>query len=163
MGVLFEAGRGLKKLDEDALKALAGRESEDDAQDLLYVEGNSQAPQIAEGVEVGATYQCAEMTFFSFPHWTVCREWTKKLWEMIGCTEDEVLADGSTVAFRDYLIWAQHGTFGPKASAKLAADFAEWDERAKTFSDDEFYELYTHMKFIFEWTAQDGLVYLRSA
>lgn len=101
--------------------------------------------------------------FFSFPHWRVCREWTNNLWEMIGCTEDEVLAADSTVAFRDYFLWAQNGTFGPKASAKLAAQFAQLEERAKSFADAEFYEIYADMKCMFEWTAQDGLVFLRSA
>jgi hypothetical protein len=162
MSVIFWAGRGLEKLDEAALKQLD--DSDDYAEKLITVEGNSDAPQIAVGVEVGATYRCAEETFFSFPQgWRYCRKWTEKLWDMVGCSEEEVLAAGSTVAFRDYFIWAQNGTFGPKASSKLAAEFAESDEQAKTLADPEFYETYAFMRTMFEWGAKDGLIYLRSA
>jgi hypothetical protein len=162
MGVIFWAGRRMRKLDEAELKEFSDRE-EYVGEDLFLVRGNPQVPQIAEGLEVGATYQCAEITFFSFYNWRYCRDWTGKLWDMVGCTEEEVLAADSTAAFRDYFLWAQKGTLGPVASAKLAAQFAAWDERAKAFADEDFYETYALMRLMFEWTAQDGLLFLRSA
>ncbi|RQZ62289.1 hypothetical protein DIE08_27710 [Burkholderia sp. Bp9004] len=160
LGVLFWAGRGLTKLDEAALKEL----TDDDyaTADLMVVEGNPDVPQLAEGVEVGATYQFAEVFFFSFPHWRVCRDWVIKLAEMVGCT-NELLKMGGPVAFSDFFMWMQEGTVGPKASAKLAAEFAEWDERAKRFADQDFYELFTNMRAMFEWGAGDGLICLSSA
>ncbi|WP_175789868.1 hypothetical protein [Burkholderia ambifaria] len=160
MGVLFWTGRGLTKLDEAALKEFKGRDYV--SEDLMVVEGNPEVPQLAEGVEVGATYRLAEVFFFSFPHWRVCRDWVIKLAAMVGCT-NELLNTGGTVAFRDFFMWMQEGTVGPKASAKLAAEFAEWDERAKTFADQEFYEIFTNMGAMFAWGAEDGLISLHSA
>lgn len=160
MSVLFWAGRGLTKLDEAALKGLTNVDFE--TGDLMVVEGNPKVPQLAEGVEVGATYRFAEVLFFSFPHWRICRDWVVKLKDMVGCT-NELLKTGAPVAFRDYFMWIQEGTVGPKASAKLAAEFAEWDNRAKTFADEDFYEIFTHMRAMFDWGAQDGLICLRSA
>jgi len=160
MGVLFWTGRGLTKLDEAALKEFKGRDYV--SEDLMVVEGNPEVPQLAEGVEVGATYRLAEVFFFSFPHWRVCRDWVIKLAAMVGCTNELLNTDG-TVAFRDFFMWMQEGTVGPKASAKLAAEFAEWDERAKTFADQEFYEIFTNMCAMFAWGAEDGLISLHSA
>lgn len=160
MGVLFWAGRRLTKLDEAALKEFKGRDYV--SEDLMVVEGNPEVPQLAEGVEVGATYRLAEVLFFSFPHWRVCRDWVIKLAAMVGCT-NELLNTGGTVAFRDFFMWMQEGTVGPKASAKLAAEFVEWDERAKTFADQEFYEIFTDMGAMFAWGAEDGLISLHSA
>ncbi|MCA7969229.1 hypothetical protein LGM42_04895 [Burkholderia sp. AU39826] len=157
MSVIFFAGRGLTKLDEAELKEL-----DDWAEETITVDENPDAPQIADGVEVGATYRCAELTFFSFPHWRACRDWVIKLADMVGCT-DELLKAGSAVAFRDFFMWKQEGTVGPKASAKLAVEFAEWDERAKSFADHDFYEMFAFMRTMFEWGAKDGLIYLRSA
>ncbi|MPW23257.1 conserved hypothetical protein [Paraburkholderia piptadeniae] len=73
------------------------------------------------------------------------------------------MAEGSTVSFRDFFVWTQNGTVGPKASERLAAHFAEWDERAKTFADEEFYDIFVAMREMFEWCSEDGLVFLRSA
>ncbi|MPW23256.1 hypothetical protein BN2476_1250003 [Paraburkholderia piptadeniae] len=81
MSVLFYAGRGLTKLDEVTLHACAGgadlpdEDLDFDEEDFIQVVGNPRAPQLADGVEVNATYRCAETMFFGFPHWTVCRDW----------------------------------------------------------------------------------------
>lgn len=160
MSVLFWAGRGLTKLDEAALKELTSNDYA--TADLMVVEGNPKVPQLAEGVEVGATYRFAEVCFFCFPHWRVCRDWVIKLKDMVGCTA-ELLNTGGPVAFRDFFMWIQEGTVGPKASMKLAAEFAEWDERAKTFADQDFYEIFTDMHAMFAWGAEDGLICLRCA
>lgn len=54
------------------------------------------------------------------------------------------------------------GTIGPEVSAKLAKDFQEWDERAKTFrtrvEDNWFYRLYQQWKTAFETAADNGAV-----
>lgn len=50
------------------------------------------------------------------------------------------------------------GTIGPKTSAKLAKDFAEWDEKAKALDAPFFYEKYCDWRKAFEMAAQDGAV-----
>lgn len=48
---------------------------------------------------------------------------------------------------------------GPVASAKLVADFIEWDERARSLGDDEFYEWYARMRKVFEYAGDAGAVW----
>ncbi len=54
------------------------------------------------------------------------------------------------------------GTIGPVVSAKLAKDFAEWDERAKADARKEkfewFYVLYCDWRLAFEMAADGGAV-----
>jgi hypothetical protein len=55
------------------------------------------------------------------------------------------------------------GVIGPVVSAKLAKEFADWDERAKTHGDtlertDWFYPLYQKWRQAFEMAAQNGAV-----
>lgn len=50
------------------------------------------------------------------------------------------------------------GTIGPVACAKLAKDFAEWDDRAKAFGDDGFYDHYSQWRELFEFAADGGAV-----
>lgn len=52
------------------------------------------------------------------------------------------------------------GAIGPAASAKLARDFAEWDDRAKAKDGPEstFYARYTQWRSAFEMAADSGLV-----
>ena len=45
------------------------------------------------------------------------------------------------------------------ASAKLVADFIEWDERARLLGDDEFYEWYARMRKVFEYAGDAGAVW----
>lgn len=58
------------------------------------------------------------------------------------------------------------GEIGPLVSAKLARDFAEFDERAKAASGAEpgngwFYRAYCDWRRAFDWAAQDGCVEFR--
>jgi hypothetical protein len=75
-------------------------------------------------------------------------------------------ADGGP--FWELIYFADNeGTIGPIVSAKLAKDFAEWDERAKAFSetidaDAEsrawFYRQYQTWRHAFEMAADNGAV-----
>jgi len=53
------------------------------------------------------------------------------------------------------------GGFGPVASKKLAEDFALWDERARTFDDEDFYDSFRLMREMFEFAAEGGACRLR--
>ena len=50
------------------------------------------------------------------------------------------------------------GVIGAKVSAKLARDFAAWDDRAKETRDDWFYQKYAEWRRCFEMAADDGAV-----
>ena len=63
--------------------------------------------------------------------------------------------------FREMFRWGGIGTIGPIVSAKLVADFAEWDERAPALGDGHFYDFYRNSRAMFEFAARDGCVFLR--
>lgn len=50
------------------------------------------------------------------------------------------------------------GIIGAKTSAKLAKDFAEWDEKAKALNDEYFYAKYEQWRKCFEMAANNGAV-----
>lgn len=51
------------------------------------------------------------------------------------------------------------GEIGPVVSAKLAADFAEWDERAQAASPEGWeHDLYRLWRLAFEWASDGGCV-----
>lgn len=50
------------------------------------------------------------------------------------------------------------GVIGPKVAAKLAKDFANWDERARALGDDWFYSKYQEWRQCFEMAADAGAV-----
>jgi hypothetical protein len=50
------------------------------------------------------------------------------------------------------------GIIGPMVSAKLADDFAWFDERARALGDCGFYTWFTVMRELFEFAAKDGAV-----
>jgi hypothetical protein len=61
--------------------------------------------------------------------------------------------------FRELLCFSDcDGVIGAQVAAKLARDFAEWDERAKALGDSWFYEKYTEWQRCFEMAADDGAV-----
>jgi hypothetical protein len=47
---------------------------------------------------------------------------------------------------------------GCEASASLAAEFTEWDDRAKRVAYEDFYGIYVRMREMFEWCALHGAV-----
>lgn len=50
------------------------------------------------------------------------------------------------------------GTIGPEVSAKLAKDFADFDERAKEVQEEWFYDRYCEWRKAFEMAADGGAV-----
>ena len=55
------------------------------------------------------------------------------------------------------------GVIGPKVAAKLAKDFADYEDRASAFAakfkDDFFLALYREWRRAFEWAADGGMVH----
>jgi hypothetical protein len=159
MGVYFVAYKGLKKLDSLDDEAL----DFESRTDVIQVRGNSDCPNITAGLEVKAMYQCADEQWFRVSdRWSQFVAWVVQLSHLVGCDGDIPDAD-STVAFRDLFRNGQGGTFGPVASAKLAAEFSEMDECARSFADKDFYSLFVLMKQMFEYASKDGAVAFRCA
>lgn len=50
------------------------------------------------------------------------------------------------------------GVIGPEVSAKLAKDFADWDEQAKRTLDDYDYEMYSNWHKAFKIASDGGAV-----
>lgn len=65
---------------------------------------------------------------------------------------------GATGPFSELIHFTDcDGTIGPEVAAKLARDFAEWDERAQAVGG-EWYEAYVEWRRCFEFAAHTGAV-----
>lgn len=158
MQVVFVARKGLKKLD--------GRIDADfwanRLDNVVEVIGNPHCPQVTDGLEVGGAYRFLEEQRFAVAKkgrdFARCME---QLADMVGYHWQMANADGLG-PFRDLFRHpGQFGTFGPIASAKLAADFATFDERAREHGKRSFYRWFASMRRMFEYAMNDGGVWLQ--
>ncbi|MHA6866932.1 hypothetical protein [Ralstonia solanacearum] len=120
---------------------------------------NPDCPQNAAGLEVGAAYEFEQEDGFS-----VCNNlreystWLEELVDLVGF--EEVPDEHEPGPFRELILYGGFGEIiGPVASAKLVADFIEWDERARSLGDDAFYEWYGRMRRVFEYAGEAGAVW----
>lgn len=61
--------------------------------------------------------------------------WRSLLARLVGTTDEAIWKGGEAPAFRELIHFSDcEGFIGPKTSAKLARDFAEWQARAETFA-----------------------------
>lgn len=156
MSVVYWAGRCLTKLQG------LGDADNYPAENVLFVGREPMVPDLWDHQNYYAAYHCAEVRYFSFPDLWTCNNWIIGLAYMVGCTE-ALLDAGAAVPFRDFFMWVDGGwVAGPEASARLVAEFAEWDERAKTVANKDFYGIYARMREMFEWCASDGAAKCRS-
>ncbi|MHA6825704.1 hypothetical protein ACQUJV_05720 [Ralstonia pseudosolanacearum] len=121
---------------------------------------NPDCPQNAAGLELGAAYEFKQENGFR-----VCNNlheysaWLEELDDLVGSHEDTLDADEHG-PFRELIHYGGLGEIiGPVASAKLVADFIAWDERARSLSDDAFYEWYARMRKVFEYAGEAGAVW----
>lgn len=90
--------------------------------------------------------------------------WRAQLAALIGSSDKVIWLDPQPGPFVELINNSDcNGFIGPKTSAKLAADFAQWDDAARDFSarhGDEhwFYSLYTEWRRAFELAANGGVV-----
>ncbi|KVN31567.1 hypothetical protein WT11_00270 [Burkholderia stagnalis] len=164
MGVYFVAWKGLKKRDVEV--PLYGTETsleESSSEDVVVVVGNPDCPQNAEGLEVGASYEFEGEQWFRVStnrheYWN----WLNDLARLVGYHWRNPDANGPG-PFRELIHYGRYtGTIGTIASAKLVADFDTWDQHARLFKGDAFYEHYALMRSMFQYAATDGAVAVRN-
>lgn len=127
-----------------------------------------------DGLEEGMLYRYAEAHGFragSYSGYNAWREWLASLvagypksdHERYGVAEKLAAAtvwNGASGPFSELINFSDcEGTIGPVVAAKLAKDFAEYDEKAKAASPEGWeYERYQHWRKAMEMAADHGAV-----
>lgn len=154
MPIGFLAYKGLKKITSFDDEVEAG----ENGYEFVNVYGHPWSPFFTEGLDVDALYACAERTrFYVFDEHSEFVDWIVDLSYLVGCDGKIPEAD-SRVAFRDIFRSGNGGMIGPVASAKLVAEFDEWDDRVRFNKKGKFYKHYLLMRSLFEYASADGAV-----
>ena len=89
--------------------------------------------------------------------------WRAWLAQLVGNTAEKIWEKHEPGPFVELINFSDcEGTIGPKTSAKLAKDFAEWHDRAvlfgKKIGEDWFIDKYNQWAIAFNLAANDGVV-----
>lgn len=178
MGLDVHAYRKIKKLDAlfDGDGSPVNPVTREPYEDYFRLYVSSYFPEQAEGLEDGVYSYEDSGPFWSggYVRYNIWREQLAKLagyvpiwYESIegykpsGSLSHQagafVVEDGP---FHELICFSDcDGIIGTVVSAKLAKDFAEWDEKIKSNSDDAFYIKYVQWQKCFEMAADDGAVH----
>jgi hypothetical protein len=126
---------------------------------------NSDFPAHAEGVAQGVVQGFADSFGFRAGSYSGYDQWRDRLAQLVGWNSAEACwqatSGGRDGPFRELINFSDcEGVIGPAVAAKLAKDFADWDERARTFGgfDGWFVEQYERWRKAFEMAADGGAV-----
>jgi hypothetical protein len=118
----------------------------------------------ADGIQEGC-YSGTFATTFGAGGYGSYNEWRAQLCRMAHGVEPDVLwenpAEWKGKSFYELIDFADdHGTIGPKTSAKLYRDFVAWQDKAQTQDSEveDFSELYRLWMEAFRLASQDGVV-----
>lgn len=171
MGLDITAYRKLTKVESPTQAQLEGDEYDTRfrAHAVDWVEANW--PGRTKGVEQGAVYTFTEQFGFRAGSYGGYNRWRDDLAKLAGYPlATHPAEDGGpsyapgcwanpTGPFAELINFADNeGVIGSEVSAKLAKDFAEFDERAKTHGDEWFYESFCEWRKAFEMAADGGAV-----
>lgn len=173
MGLNITAYRKLTKLDapfnedDEPVDPQTGETIEMD--EYLQVCANPYFPGREQGLEDGALYTYAEddeVFSCSYGDYTIWRESLAKLAGYPLVERDGREASHAAAAwngevsegpFYELVNFTDNdGVIGPVVAAKLLRDFAEFDERAKAITEDDFYDRYRAMHRGLELAADGG-------
>jgi hypothetical protein len=90
--------------------------------------------------------------------------WREQLATLVGTTPEKVWDGASASAFGELINFSDaEGVIGGNVCAKLAKDFADWQERAAQYAtanklDDWFMQKYADWQIAFDLAANDGAV-----
>lgn len=178
MGLDVTAYRGIRKLDAlfDADGEPVDPVTRKPLDDYFRVYVNMDFPRQAAGLEDRGVYAyTANMSGWSGGYGRY-GQWRERLAKLAGYQavpyERVAGLPSSTVMSHSAGAWAAdsgpfhelilfsdcEGAIGADVAAKLARDFAEWDDRAKAAEDEEFYSRYAQWRRVFEFAVDNGAV-----
>jgi len=117
--------------------------SGDPAFPCIHLWPNPHFPTQSEGLPAGYFRVNGEVLSFRAGSYSGYNWWRSTLARLVGITPNDAWSDPKIkVPFLELINFSDcEGVIGPRTSAKLAGDFAEWEERAAAFaesmSDDE--------------------------
>ena len=162
MGLDITAYRGLTKIDNAEMEDGQPKNWETD---VMFWSNYPEFPGRSEGVDTnGTVYNFADKFGFRAGSYSGYNNWRELLAEFAGYDGARQVWDGKTGPFSELINFADNeGTIGPVVSAKLARDFAEFQERADAFTAPEDWGNYWHQKYndwrkAFEMAADNGAV-----
>lgn len=129
---------------------------------------NSDFPAQADGLASGV-YSFAKSGDFRAGSYSGYNEWREELAKLAGyparAEHDKPHSYGAWESeakegpFFEIISFSDcEGVIGPKTSAKLASDFATYQEKADALRDDGFSRVYAHFRKAFETVANNGFV-----
>ena len=160
-----EKGMGLDISAYRKLEKVRDFTSEDEdyyAEGLVHVYPNNDFPGRFDGLDEKALYKPGESFGFRAGSYGVYNAWREWLARLVGTTPNEAWAGFYHGPFAELINFSDcEGTIGPVVAAKLAKDFAEWDDRAKGSAPADRawnYEVYKDWRKAMEMAADNGAV-----
>jgi hypothetical protein len=174
MGLDVTAYKGLKKLDAvfDAGGEPIDPVTREPLDNVMIAFDNGDFPGRAAGLEDRGVYSYEDAEGFWSGGYGRYNHWREGLAKLAGYPLTEYQGSfggaqkahaaacwqGAAGPFSELINFTDcDGTIGPEVAAKLARDFAEWDERAQAIGG-EWYEAYAEWRSCFEFAAHTGAV-----
>ncbi len=129
----------------------------------VRLRSNSDFPAQAEGITENVVLGFAESVGFRAGSYSDYNAWRDRLADLAGYGSAKACwSSGAEGPFCELINFSDcEGVIGPKVAAKLAKDFADWDERARDYFggfDGWFIEQYERWRKAFEMAADGGAV-----
>ncbi|WMY10899.1 hypothetical protein [Paraburkholderia phenoliruptrix] len=157
MSVYIVVYQGLKKYEGKVDEAYGNC---DEDTNLFEVDGNSECPEFLDGLEIDDVYSYRGEVWFGFGEGPALNENLEKLAGLVAY-DSQMPGANEPGPFRELFRWGGVGTIGPVASAKLAADFADWDADARARCDASFYSFFATMRAMFDCVVAGACVQYR--
>lgn len=124
----------------------------------VYINPDFVAP--ADGLETGYYRHEGEEMSFRAGSYSGYNQWRRWLASLVGITPEQVWNDPQPGPFVELINFSDcEGAIGPATSAKLAADFEAWEDRAYQHATDKWnWERYCEWKQAFKLAAKGGFV-----
>ena len=156
------------KVDEDRLaKAKAAAKYPDEVGEWAYDNGwtvpyiNPDFLERSDGIESDTVFEAETSEGFRAGSYGGYSDWRERLGALVGITDLNAWweAGSEPGPFSELLHMSDcEGVIGPVTSAKLYADFVEWEDRARTCDHQWWWELYEKWREAFRVASDRGFV-----